>query len=359
MPIYLARRSFFLTIDYYQFIIKLKVNVEMIKMCKKFLCLITAVSVLFVSGCQFPYERPSNGDSSWKDEKAAQSEEAGQKINGWTSDLVEMDINLIDADKDFDWEIKYGAEGIYNINGKDHDIHFTLGSTNEGYMDYDTINVTVDGVSGTVGGLYCYQVNYAAVAELNGNEIVLFAGTSSDNDWRDLTILKFDGSSIAPICFEKEYDGDDGLVCGVSNTHDIDIELKDGYDFQMWKKTSSMAMWNLKKTYTVNGSTVLEQKQDKYETDTKEFLSPQYSYDEAIGYMGINSSEEYNKLSEGYVMCHKSYEFLKEGTYFTVLYDDGNDNIYIRTETGEEDWITIPGFEEREEVAMPLFYLAG
>ncbi len=216
---------------------------------------------------------------------------------------------------------------------------------------------SINNASCKVEDVYFYGLCYAALAELDGEDIILFVGCTGENDCTTLATLRYDGRNLEPLITGVAYDGGDDVWLGFIPKYGI--ELSDYSDFKMWVWTPSRAMWNVKRTYTVKDDTIITHQEDRYEVDIEEFLKPYAGYEEYIEWRDI-SREEYDKLSEGYVMCHDEYAGMKEGTYFTVLYDDGRNNIYIKTDSGEEFWAEIPEYPDGEQRIAPfLFFMAG
>ncbi|MBO4897046.1 MAG: SH3 domain-containing protein [Clostridia bacterium] len=315
-------------------------------MLKRIICLIAAISLLFVAGCGKDTETVKKQKNKPKvTEQPAETPEPSK--DGWSSELVTFDLSGGENGAD-------SAKGKYTINDNDYDIDIAL--TNSDEDDYfDQITVSVNGTESVLDSLGCYELFYASAAEFDGEDLIMFVATTGENDWSSLNALKYDGESLQPIRFAEGEVSDTFLP--LSHSWNPEITLKDDNSFEIWRRTSSLGMWQTKRTCTLEDGVITEAKEEKYETNTKEFLTPKIEYDPSESY--FESEEEYNRLFDGYVLCRKDYDFLKAGEYFTLLYDDGNNNIYVKTESGEEGWIAIPEDYSGYEIAPMLLYLAG
>ena len=313
-------------------------------MFKKIICFIAAISLLFAAGCEKEDDTPARKHKNKPKVVEQPVETSKPKKDGWTSDILLLDLNRAEnAD---------ASEGTYEINENEYDISIALSDAEDG-EHFEKINVTVNGAESSVDSLGCYKLLYAAAAELDGEDLIIFAATTGEDDWSVLTAMRYNGESLEPLRFSEGEVSD--MFLPLSHMWSAGIALGDGSSFGIWRETTSTAMWQTKRTCTVEDDKITELEEDKYETNTKEFLTPKIDYDTAY----FSSEEEYNRLWEGYALCYKDYDFLKAGEYFTLLYDDGNNNIYVKTDSGEEGWIQIPDDYSGYEISPWLLYLAG
>ena len=317
-------------------------------MQKKIIFLLIVSMLFSFSGCGKKVES-DDGDALPQKVTSKSKKNESKAKTGWTSDLevIYKPTDYYDA-AEFSETCK--------VNGKKYKVDITLEDKTE-YSEYNGVTFSINNASYKLSDTYFFGLSYVAMAELYGEDIALFAGFSSEGDWNDLAVLRYDGTDLKPLVAGVNYNGLDDLL--LSFTPAIDIELADYSDFKMWVWTPSRAMWKIKKTYTIRDDRIITHQEDRYEVNIKDFLSPHSSYEDYSKWYGT-SKEEYDKLSEGYVMCHDEYAGMEKGTYFTVLYDDGRDNIYIKVDSGEEFWTEIPEYPDGEQrIAPNLFYLAG
>ena len=316
-------------------------------MYKKIIFMLIAAMLFSVSGCgkndveddKISYKKVSSKDKK-KDEDRIKTD--------WTSGLEVIC-------KPNEYGVMTDFEETCKVNGKKYKIGIFLEDESE-YGAYNSITLSINDSSYKLEDTYFFGLNYAALAELDGEDIILFTGFGSEDDWNGLATFRYDGKSLEPFITGVNYQGTDDLI--LSFSPEIDIELADYSDFKMWVWTSSRAMWKIKRTYTIRDDRIIAHQEDRYEVNIKDFLQPYASYEDYKNWHGT-TEEEYDRLSDGYVMCHKYYYGLEEGTYFTVLYDNGHNDIYIRTDSGEEYWTEIPEYPEAEEISPYLFFLAG
>ena len=318
-------------------------------MQKKIIFLLITAMLFSFSGCG---KKVESDDGEPLPKKVSPKVETQEKVEkkaetGWTSDLevIYKTSNCYDLAE---------FEETCNVNGKKYKVDITLDDEQDGV--YSSAILSINDASCKIEDESFFGLYYVALAELEGEDIILFTGYLSYNDWTPLVTCIYDGKDLEPLATGVDYDGGDDVCIGFSP--EKGIELTDYSDFKMWVRTSSRAMWEIEKTFTVREDRIVTQQEDRYKVNIKEFLKPYYSYEEFIEWHDI-SREEYDKLNEGYVMCHDDYAGMKEGTYFTVLYDDERDNIYIKTDNGEEFWAEIPEYSDGQEIAPLLFYMAG
>lgn len=314
-------------------------------MYKKIIFLLVSAMLFSVSGCG-----KSGSEEDTKPEKTIVQKNKNEKNvkTGWTSEIEEIYKPL-----DYDTVDKF--KQTCEVNGKKCEVSITYGDKNE-YGDFTSVNFDVNGSGYKLEDTYFYGLSYLALAELDGEDIILFTGHTSEDSWNELVTLRYDGKRLEPLTVGVDYNGNDDVRIGFKPENGI--ELSDYSDFKMWVKTSSRGMWDIKRTYTVRDETIIIHQENRYEVNIKEFLQPYESYEKYNEYFGIGK-EEYDRLFDGYVMCHKYYYGMEEGTYFTVLYDNGHDDIYVRTDSGEEYWTEVPEYPDGEEISERLFYMAG
>lgn len=174
-----------------------------------------------------------------------------------------------------------------------------------------------------------------------------------------IRIFKYD-EDLTPYEFSYEdYMGDyvtsDDLWLGYAINYYFNVNDDDTITLE--EQTDSAGMWSVYKTYEMNSSGRFEEvKPEKYEI-LPDFMEGSYGLSQVSG-------EEKTMWEDGFIKAYIAFESgevtLDEGEYFKVLYDDGENNIYIETESGASGWVYM-GYDvtERYELNPYYFYLAG
>ncbi|MCH5210790.1 MAG: copper amine oxidase N-terminal domain-containing protein [Oscillospiraceae bacterium] len=216
---------------------------------------------------------------------------------------------------------------------------YHITSKNIGFSDHEyTINGTV---MKTNGGFDTHEIYFADMNPDDDNIEILFT-----EQWENMiiyvTAFEYNGTSayqIEPIIGggkkNLSYDG-------ITMNDDGSLSLGEQY------RAATCGMWGLKKTYRLSGNKFVQDVQDYYEVNMRLLLNHWTSQNKTV-----------DTKDEIYVRCDKSYAFLKKGDYFTILYDDENGNIYVRTLDGREDWIPIPKYQEGMKICEAVFWMGG
>ena len=137
----------------------------------------------------------------------------------------------------------------------------------------------------------------------------------------------------------------------------MSFNVNDDDSITMEEQTSSAGMWSVYKTYHRNSDGHFKEKKPEYYEVLPDFMERGPVILESM------SDEERKMWDKGYIMAHIDYTSngftLYEGEYFKVLYDDGNNNLYVQKENGEAAWINIDYNMERYELNSSFFFLAG
>ena len=174
-----------------------------------------------------------------------------------------------------------------------------------------------------------------------------------------LRIFKYDEDLTQYEFSYENYDGDyatsDDRWIGYAVSYYFNVNDDDTITIE--EQTNSMGMWSVYKTYKMDSQgRFAEIKPDKYEI-LPDFIEGSYGSSQVEG-------EEKSMWDKGFIKAYIDFESgevsLEEGEYFKVLYDDGEDNIYIEKEDGTSGWIYI-GYdaEGRYDLNQYFFFLAG
>ena len=221
-----------------------------------------------------------------------------------------------------------------HANFKGIDYHIT--STMWGYIYH---SYTINGVvMKTSGGFDTCEIYFADMNPDDDNIEIIFV--EDGDNFINTTVFEYSGNSAYEI--ESEIDSRfKGLnYDGITMNEDGSISSCEQY--------RKGGMWGLKKTYRLVDGRIVRDTQDYYEVNMPLLLSYWLKQEGAA-----------DIIDDVYVRCDKSYELLKAGDYFTILYDDENGNIYIRTTNGKEGWMPIPGYQDGMKICKPVFWRGG
>lgn len=236
---------------------------------------------------------------------------------------------------------------------------------------YDWNFDTTDKFEFTLNGAKLYfdayfLVNDIYLCDLNPDDqaVELLISVISDSEVNTMYAYQYENGDIRPLKFynTRVVQEDSGLELFLGSNYNGIIMNKD-HSITMTGRTGSHGMWGIRKTFRLDGNNrIAQDTQDMYEIDIYEFMqSLSMPYEALIQNHYIDSDAEYYMYLNNYALCKRDYGCLKKGDYFTVVYDDDNGNIYVRTIDGKEGWIYIKSLytQERESISKLMFYLAS
>jgi|GEM_PF-3913748 len=196
---------------------------------------------------------------------------------------------------------------------------------------------------------------YACDIDTNDNAMDIAIFTCEESGDPRVRIFKYDENLTLYEFYKETYDGDREIYdcCWTGYAINYYLNVNDDDTITIEEQTSSAGMWSVHKTYKRGAKGRFEEiKPEKYEI-LPDFMNEGCYTDE------INGKEK-SMWNKGFIKAYVDYEFINEGEYFKVLYDDGKDNIYIETQKGKSGWIYI-GYEAegRYDLNPYYFYLAG
>jgi len=197
----------------------------------------------------------------------------------------------------------------------------------------------------------------AYVCDVDTNDGVKdLAFTISEIDAGDsLYILKCD-NNLTPYRFEeKNPDGSSSYIdhCDLGYIGFYSkFNFNDDGTFSVKSQTNSYGMWSIIKNYSLANGFFTENISDYYEVIPEHYST-----------YGLKSKEK--EMSEiGYIKAHSDFHSnnitINKNEYFTVVFDDCKDNLYITKENGESGWICIKDrIHDLMELNEDYFYIAG
>lgn len=299
--------------------------------------------------------------------------------------IVDIDKEKAEMQKIFDEDWEDGILGEFDtdvtLGGKEYHISSTsVGEYDESMRGVQTMTYEISVNGDTV--LYDtddkWHMEEAYIATVDGESVILFVLPITHNGYQDMTAYRYSSESgFEQLSFD--YNGD-----GVSESklepgrHCYDFEVTSDGTFKLVTGTRSIGMWGLKKRFRLDENDVLTfEKQDKYETvGWGAGYNPMTSYDkngnkramtfeeaqQNIMY-GVETEKDYEMLQKGYYACKQSFDDLKEGDYFQLIYDDNNGNVMFKTSEGKTGWVNVNdmgyNWEERIRIGGFAFALAG
>ena len=301
---------------------------------KKFMLLLTVVcTVLLFSSC---------GDDE-KSQKDIKSEKDYPRT-----------VDISSGIKDKNEEFEYSAD--FNFDGKKEEVEIEFEFFDEyDWSYYMEVSIGEYKTKIEVEGNYIEAVYACDIDESDGvRDLVIFTNEMSGDPI--VRILKYD-SSLPLYNFVNDYDDTPYGHKWIGYAVNCYFNVNEDDSITMEEQTSSAGMWSVYKTYYRDENGIFVEKKPEYYDVLPDFMAREYDFIEDMG------KEEKEKWKKGYIMAHTDYTSngftLYEGDYFKVLYDDGNNEIYVEKENGEGAWINVDYSMEREKLNRNYFYLAG
>lgn len=241
------------------------------------------------------------------------------------------DVNSDEQDEHIKFSVIYPNNGDYIIKAK-----LSLN-------DKTTGNIYDNGME-----VFNVQAVYLMDLQPNDNTKELAIFTTGEDSSTVIHIYKLK-SGVPQACnfylwkdYKQSYDNDTCLW-GFNNNN-YTLTLNDDNSITVAQKTSSFGMWSLYKTYKYDDyGSIVEVKPDVYTV--------------------IPNSWSYRANPWGYYPVYQSVYgrglALNAGDYITPVYDDDNNNIYIRKSNGEEGWFSIDSYHYGSGTISPMFQMAG
>lgn len=206
---------------------------------------------------------------------------------------------------------------------------------------------------------YCVKDIYVADLDPSDGAIEILPVLTGDSDFANIVAYKYDGAAVEPL----ELEGGDDLPAEMKNVFMIGnvycvyngISLGESGELNLNRRTRSVGLWGVKTALALDeAGRLVEHGSDVSDV----WLDGVFD----LLYTG-GTAEEDEMAERGYAQAKMDYDFLKQGDYFTILYDDGNDNVYIETDDGREGWINVSldnlDINTRMELSPVIFMLAG
>lgn len=260
-------------------------------------------------------------------------------------------------------EFEYSYDFDFDNQNEDIALHVTEGmDENEEY--YSFLNVVV-GEKSTIIDIYDGYIEKVYFCDIdttdNAGDIAIIT-TEGSGDPR-IRILSYTNNLKAyKFVSDNSYDSGDinnsnwlGYACSfyfnVNNDDTITLE----------EQTTSTGMWSVLKNYKRNPDGMFEEiRPEKYE------ILPDFMENQDIFSSWEDLPEEETEMwKRGYVQAKISWPYgdiaIEEGEYFKPLYDDGNNNLYVETQSGDAGWIEIKNDYDvySSELNPMFFFLAG
>lgn len=182
---------------------------------------------------------------------------------------------------------------------------------------------------------------------------IAFITTEASDDPR-IRIIKY-GPDLSPYQFRLNDDGGiyDEHWIGYAVSHYFNVNFNDTITIE--EQTSSRGMWSVYKTYQRNSFGVFEEMVPEYYDILTDFADRQLSYDTEM------DEEERTMWETGFIKAYTDYNkngvFIEEGDYIRPLYDDGNNNVIVQRENGEQVLINLENY--LGDFNSHFFFLAG
>ncbi len=251
-------------------------------------------------------------------------------------------------------EFEYAVD--FDFDGKKDEVEIDFDILNEDAWVYEMeVSVGDYEVSIDVDGRCIEAVYVCDIDEDDGvRDLVVITNEMSDDPV--VRIMKYD-SGLPQYNFVSDYDGKPYKQKGIGYAVSYYFNVNEDDSITMEEQTPSAGMWSVYKTYYRNNNGYFVEKKPEYYEVLPDFM-------EKNPFLFADmTEEETEKWKNGYVMAHVDYTSngftVYKGEYFKVLYDDGNNNIYVEKENGESAWISVDYNMERYDFNKYFFFLAG
>ncbi len=254
------------------------------------------------------------------------------------------------------WTESYSGSYDFDFDGIDEGIEIEV--SYDGYTTYLTIGNRTKRINTDCPGI---EAIYACDIDTSDSykDFVLITNEVSDDPI--VRIFRYD-ELLTQYNFSvydrwsDEWYLYDHYYTGYVNDHYFNAN--DDGTFTMRCQTPSAGMWDVYQDfYRDEYGSFVEKAPEYYYEVIPNSLSSRLEWDDTLwGY-------ERTMMEKGYFLANASYSSngitINRGEYFKILYDDGNDNIYIVKDNGTAGWIYM-GYDVPVRYELnPVFYLAG
>lgn len=225
-----------------------------------------------------------------------------------------------------------------------------------GSYDGEDLRITLKEMQKTFEGTEFVGIDAVYVTDMDINDgvrdLVVMGQGFYDEGGSYVNIVRYD-SNITEYYF-VQYDIANFLFLDSPN-----FKVNEDDTFSIVAPAPRMGMWGVKKTYreTYKGSRIYaEVQQEYYEIETDEFMKNSGMGDSLSGY-------EKTMWDQGYIRAYTAYKGeginLKKNDYFKVLYDNGENYVYVVKTDGQAGWIYIGNYEQIDALNRYFFFMAG
>ncbi len=249
-------------------------------------------------------------------------------------------------------EFEYSAD--FDFDGKKEEIEIDFENSNKyDWVSKMEISVGDYEFSAEVEGS-CVEAVYICDIDENDGVRDLVVITNEMSDDPVVRIMKYE-AGLTRYSFISDYDSEPVDQKWIGYAVSYYFNVNDDDSITMEEQTPSAGMWSVYKTYYKNSDGHFEEKKPEYYEVLPDFMK-RGAYENLTG-------EEMTKWNSGYILARTDYTSngftLYKGEYFKVLYDDGENNLYVEKENGDAAWINIGYGMERHELNESFFFLAG
>lgn len=202
-------------------------------------------------------------------------------------------------------------------------------------------------------------------------EEVYICDIDATDEKKDLAIITYEGSgdpririlSYAPNLpayhFYNDWTGEseDSMWLGYAVNFYFNVNDDDSITLEM--QTPSQGMWSVYRTFAQDKSGVFTENKPEYYEILPDFMEDSYIYTDDFNPV---SEEEKEMWRKGYIKAYKTLSsknfVINADEYFKVLFDSGDEEIYIEKENGEAAWVKLEN-DKFYGLNDYFFYLAG
>ncbi len=297
------------------------------------------------------------------DIRAAKAWLDGKHIKDYAPLTNRTELLFYDDPDDHVFPEEYTGQYDFDFDGTNESISLNVISSNQSdKWTGQTMQVTignrttsVETVEASISAVYVCDID----ATDGVKDIAVITTEASSDPF--LRIFRYD-NSLSVYKFEfKNYWDDETSILEYDPLGYVDkyyLNVNDDGSITIEEQTDSAGMWEVLKKYYRDSDGIFKEQVPQYYEILPIFMENiLYWSSDLTGY-------ERTMWEKGYIKSNVKYQSngftINKGEYFKVIYDDGNDYIYVVKENGSAGWIYI-GYDadNRYKLNDRFFYLAG
>ena len=295
--------------------------------------------------------------------RAAKAWLDGKNIKEYAPLTNRTELLFYDELNDHVFPEEYSGQYDFDFDGTNESISLNVISSNPadkwtGQNMQVTIGnrtTSVETVEASISAVYVCDID----ATDGVKDIAVITTEASSDPF--LRIFRYDNSlSVYKFEFKNYWDNETTILDynGIGYVDKYYLNVNDDGSITIEEQTDSAGMWEVLKKYYRDTDGIFKELVPQYYEILPIFMENiLYWSSDLTGY-------ERTMWEKGYIKSNVKYQSngftINKDEYFKVMYDDGNDHIYVVKENGNAGWIYI-GYDadNRYKINDRFFYLAG